>query len=128
MHDVYRMKSLESLYNIYQHSPYLFLFKVHVLFLVVTNLLVEIPIISVLHHDTILSHKIPDSPILNKCLLISNNVVVLNGCQYSDLSQSILLLFAGEVVQSDNLQCVFSLIGNPLNLVDFGVSSLTCII
>ena len=61
--------------------------------------------------------------LVNECLLVADDVVVVYGCQNAHLIDRVFLLFVGEVLESDHLQGVQLAVGDSFHLEDLAVGA-----
>jgi hypothetical protein len=90
------VKSVESNNHLVQYAPYLFFLHEPVRFLEVVDLGLKVAAISVLHHDAESLRAF-----LKECLLVCDDVGMVDGCQDSDLIQSIVFLLIIQFAELD---------------------------
>lgn len=87
---------------------------------VLFDLLEEVSVVHILHHDA----KVVG---FNESFLEGNDVLVLHGSEDAHLRQCILLLFVGEGLHLHLLQCILLSVSESLRYVYARVGSFTCV-
>ena len=113
MHDLDIVKRLQPADHLYQAVPNLRLLEVCAIGLMLHDLLVQISVVTVLHHD---AHRVV--VLVNEDFLVLDDIFVAHPRQDSDLVDGISALFLSQVVDPDFLQGVVLLIGLSIHMVD----------
>jgi hypothetical protein len=87
------VEASESLQGAYQGPPYLVFCEVSFFFFVFDDLLVQVTITRVVHYDA------KGFTLINKRLLVTYNVFVLDRSQDSDLIKCVLLFFLTQILK-----------------------------
>ena len=112
MHDVDRVEGLESTHDLDEQVPDLRLWKHSFVCLMLHDLLVQITIVRIFHHN---AKRIVVFVYEN--LFVGDDIGVVDTCKNSDFIDSIWSFFLAEVVNSDFFQRVKFLIGLSLHMI-----------
>lgn len=125
------MECFESSCHLYEYPPYVILLKVGLSLLQVNDLLVDVPVICVLHNDAEALLRI-----LDERLFITDDIRMLDRSQDSDLVEGIFSLFLTQGVHAHLemmklktlylFECVYLFVTVSFDFEYLGVGALTC--
>jgi len=120
------MQSLKSSNNLYENVPNLLLFDIGLPLLITANFLEYVSIIGIFHHQAfnfeivIRKRNLPQTRawLIDECLLVSDDIGLIDTCQNPHLVEGILFLFIGQVEHFNLFQSVNVIILGPSDLVN----------
>ena len=99
------MKRSKSPYDLNENVPNFLLFDICFSLLVATDFLEDIAVVRILHHEAERGRGF-----VNKCLLESNYVWMINRSEDTDLVEGILFLFVSQIEHLDFFESVLLLV------------------
>lgn len=130
MEDFEVVESLEAAADLEEDVPNLGFFHVCGRLGASSNPLIQVGVIRKLHDNTnkmtlVLPQRVGCD--IDKCFAVTYNVRMLDGRQYSDFVEGILLLFVVQVIELDFFQSIFLRVLQSPNFIDRRVCALTFI-